>query len=161
MRHLPAKIVHFHQTSGLVARNSVFQAIRNHSAITTERGTEQYCGINCVSPSLPPFKGLLPLLWQVQAWETSSLPWLTWVWIAPSDLGLWTACLRAITVIHQSRGLINNLRAGHDGSAFPWKPNHRALRGCGCTHLERAFVYTYGGAFRYIFWSVCHLKWLL
>lgn len=158
IRCVPARIVRFHQSSGLVARDSVFRVDTIHSA-TTERGIEQYHGLNCVSPPPPsPGSGVgLSPPWQVQAWGHSSLPWLARVWVAPSDLGLWTACLRAVTVVHQSRGLVHNSRAGHDGSAFSWKAKHRKLRGYSCTDLGRPFIHAYGGVLECIARSVCHL----
>ena len=95
-----------------------FSILSKQKSLRNNNGTQSKTVVLTVRHR-PPFMGVAALPWRVQTWEHSSLPWLAWVQIAPSDLGLRTAGLRAVTVIHQSRGLVNNPCAGHDGSAFP------------------------------------------
>lgn len=51
---------------------------------------------------------LLSNMLVAQATESSDLPGLAWVRVAPSDLGLRAASWGAVTVIHQGCGLVNN-----------------------------------------------------
>lgn len=99
--------------------------------------TAAYCGKQCV-----------PILWAIftvftrwRLWKgavsegkgywflgvLNSLPWLAGVCVTFPDLGLGAGHSLAVTVIHQSHGLVNDPSAGHDGSSLTWKPNQKEL----------------------------------